>query len=129
MKLLLDTHIWLWFLFGDSRLSHNLIKIIEDETNQLYLSPVSIWEALLLGEKQRVILQPTPEEWIRDSLQQRKMIEAPLSIEVAILSRKLNLAHQDPADRFIAATAVHYNLILATVDHNLTNATCLQTLS
>ncbi|MBR8829539.1 MAG: type II toxin-antitoxin system VapC family toxin [Gomphosphaeria aponina SAG 52.96 = DSM 107014] len=129
MKLLLDTHIWLWYLLGNSRLSNNLIKTIEDETNQLYLSPVSIWEALLLGEKQKVILQPTSEEWIKDSLEQLEVIEAPLSIEIAILSRKLNLAHQDPADRFIAATAVHYNLILATVDQNLTNATCFQTLS
>lgn len=66
MKLLLDTHIWLWYLLGDSRLSNNLIKTIEDETNLLYLSPVSIWETLLLGEKQRVILQPTREEWIRE---------------------------------------------------------------
>lgn len=126
MKLLLDTHIWLWYLLGDSRLSNNLIKILEDETNKLYLSSVTIWEALLLGEKQRVILYPTPEQWIRDSLQELDVIEVPLSIEIAILSRKLDLVHQDPADRFIAATAVYYNLILVTVDQNLTNATCLQ---
>ncbi|MGB3759934.1 MAG: hypothetical protein WBA07_26770 [Rivularia sp. (in: cyanobacteria)] len=45
-----------------------------------------------------------------------------------ILSRQIQLPHQDPADRFIAATAVHYNLILATVDSNLTGVSWLQTL-
>ncbi|WP_017294880.1 type II toxin-antitoxin system VapC family toxin [Geminocystis herdmanii] len=129
MKLLLDTHIWLWYLLGDSRLSNNVIEALEDETNKLYLSPVTIWEALLLGEKQRVILKPTPEQWIRDSLQELNVMEAPLSIDIAILSRKLDLVHQDPADRFIAATAVYYDLILVTVDQNLTNATCLETMS
>ena len=129
MKLLLDTHIWIWYLASNPRLSETLIKAIEDETNQLYLSPISIWETLLLGEKKRVILEPTPEEWVKDSLLELEVIEAPLSNEIAILSRKLDLVHQDPADRFIAATAVHYDFILATVDENLTLASWLNTLS
>lgn len=129
MKLLLDTHIWIWYLASNPRLSQTLIKAIEDETNELYLSPISIWETLLLGEKKRVILEPTPEEWVKDSLLELEVIEAPLSNEIAILSRKLDLVHQDPADRFIAATAVHYGFILATVDENLTLASWLNTLS
>lgn len=128
MKILLDTHIWLWYLLGNPRLSETFIKAIKDETNQLYLSPISIWEALLVGEKRRVILEPNPEQWIRDSLQQFELIEAPLSNEIAILSRQIDLPHQDPADRFIAATAVHYRLILATVDQNLTTAPYVQIL-
>jgi PIN domain nuclease of toxin-antitoxin system len=128
MKILLDTHIWLWYLLGNPSLSETFIKAIEDETNQLYLSPISIWEALLLGEKKRVILEPSPEQWIRDSLQQLELMEAPFSNEIAILSRQIDLPHQDPADRFIAATAVHYGLILATVDQNLTKASCLKML-
>ena len=129
MKLLLDTHIWIWYLASNPRLSQTLIKTIEDETNQLYLSPISIWETLLLGEKKRVILEPTAEEWVKDSLLELEVIEAPLSNEIAILSRKLDLVHQDPADRFIAATAVHYGFTLVTVDENLTKASWLNTLS
>lgn len=89
MKILLDTHIWIWYLASNPRLSETLIKAIEDETNQLYLSPISIWEALLLGEKKRVILEPTPEEWVKDSLLELEVIEAPLCNEIAILSRQL----------------------------------------
>jgi PIN domain nuclease of toxin-antitoxin system len=48
---------------------------------------------------------------------------------IAILSRQIPLPHQDPADRFIVATAIYYNLKLATVDTNLTNNSALQTLS
>ncbi|BAY94823.1 MULTISPECIES: type II toxin-antitoxin system VapC family toxin [unclassified Tolypothrix] len=129
MKLLLDTHIWIWYLLGNLNLSDNLQKAISDERNELWLSPISIWETLLLAEKGRLMLKPTPEQWVQNSLQQLDTKEAPLSNEIAILSRQLALVHQDPADRFIAATAVHYNLTLVTVDGNLTKATFLSTLS
>ena len=129
MKLLLDTHVWIWYLSGNERLSETLQTAIADDNNELWLSPISIWEALLLAEKGRIVLKPTPEEWIQDSLLELKTKEAPLSNEIAILSRQLKLEHQDPADRFIAATAIHLDFILATVDNRLTKAYWLKTLS
>jgi PIN domain nuclease of toxin-antitoxin system len=129
VKLLLDTHIWIWYLLGNPRLSETLQKTISEETDELWLSPISIWETLLLAEKGRLILAPTPTQWVQNSLQELDTKEAPLSNDIAILSRQLDLAHQDPADRFIAATAVHYGLTLATVDENFIKASCLKTLS
>jgi PIN domain nuclease of toxin-antitoxin system len=129
MKLLLDTHVWIWYLSGNERLSKNLQTTIDDDHNELWLSPISIWETLLLAEKDRIVLKPTPEDWIQNSLQQLNTQEALLSNEIAILSRQLKLDHQDPADRFIAATAIYLDLILATVDNRLTNANWLKTLS
>ena len=129
MKLLLDTHVWIWYLSGNESLSETLQTAINDDNNELWLSPISIWETLLLAEKGRIVLKPTPEEWIQDSLQELNTKEAPLSTEIAILSRQLKLEHQDPADRFIAATAIHLDLILATVDNRLTKASWLKTLS
>ena len=129
MKLLLDTHVWIWYLSGNERLSGYLQNTINDHNNELWLSPISIWETLLLAEKGRIVLKPTPEDWIQNSLQKLNTQEAPLSNEIAILSRQLKLEHQDPADRFIAATAIHLNLILATVDNHLTQASWLKTLS
>jgi PIN domain nuclease of toxin-antitoxin system len=49
MKLLLDTHIWLWYLLGDSRLSLQLQTAIADPNTELWLSPISIWETLILA--------------------------------------------------------------------------------
>lgn len=129
MKLLLDTHIWLWYLLGDKRLSTELQTIIPDETTELWLSPVSIWETLILAEKGRISLQPDAFEWIDLALKILEICEAPLVRQIAILSRQIELPHQDPADRFIAATAVYHNLPLATVDGNLTGLSWLQTLS
>ena len=129
MKLLLDTHIWLWYLLGDQRLSTQLQTAIVDETTELWLSPISIWETLVLAEKGRISLQPNAVTWIDEALKTLEIGEAPLIRQIAILSRQIKLPHQDPADRFIAATAVHYNFILATVDSNLTGASWLQTLS
>jgi PIN domain nuclease of toxin-antitoxin system len=94
MKILLDTHIWIWYLSSNPCLSEILIKAIEDNTNQLYLSPISIWETLLLGEKKRLILEPNPEQWIKDSLQELDTTEAVLCNDIAILSRQLELVHQ-----------------------------------
>ena len=129
MKLLLDTHIWIWYLLGHYRLSETLQKAIAEKKNELWLSPITIWETLLLAEKGRIILEPTPKKWVENSLEKLDTKEALLTNEIALVSRQLELAHQDPADRFIAATAIYYGLILATVDENLTKASCLNTLS
>lgn len=129
MNLLLDTHIWLWYALGDSQLSENLRSTIAAETTELWLSPISVWEVLLLVEKGRISLQLDTATWIDQSLKALAMREAALNHQIAILSRQLTLSHQDPADRFIAATAIHYQLQLATVDARLTGAAWLQTIS
>ena len=129
MKLVLDTHIWLWYALGDSQLSENLQSLIAADTTELWLSPISVWEVLLLTEKGRISLQSDAATWIDQSLKALSIHEAALNHQIAILSRQVNLSHQDPADRFIAATALHYQLQLATVDARLTNVDWLQTLS
>jgi PIN domain nuclease of toxin-antitoxin system len=129
MNLLLDTHIWLWYLLGDNRLSGELKSLISDPSTELWLSPISIWETIILAEKRRISLQPNTSEWINLSLQKLETREAALNYEIAILSREILLPHQDPADRFIAATAIFSNLTLATVDQNLIGFSWLQTIS
>lgn len=129
VKLLLDTHIWLWYLLGNERLSTQLQITIPAATTELWLSPISIWETLLLAEKGRISLQPNPVAWVDLALNTLEIREASLNHHIAILSRQIELPHQDPGDRFIAATAVYYQLTLATVDTNLTGSSWLQTLS
>ena len=129
MKLLLDTHIWLWYLLGDKRLSTQLQTTIAAATTELWLSPISIWETLILAEKGRLSLQPNLVAWVDLALNTLEIREASLNRHIAILSRQINLPHQDPSDRFIAATAVYHQLTLATVDTNLTGVSWLQTLS
>jgi len=84
---------------------------------------------LLLAEKGRISLQSNPIDWIEQSIKALPICEAPLNRQIAILSRQIELPHQDPADRFIAATALYHQLQLATVDIHLTSAAWLPTLS
>lgn len=127
MKLLLDTHIWLWYVLGDEQLSPNLRSLMEQLNTELWLSPISVWETLLLAEKGRIIFNTKPETWVMKYLRQLKLKEAKLTYEIAILSRKLQFNHQDPADRFLVATAVASNLTLATADRRLTALDWLST--
>lgn len=129
MKLLLDTHIWLWYLLGDPRLSRSLQTAMADPNTELWLSPISIWETLILAEKGRISLQPDPVTWVNLALKTLETREAQMNHSIAILSREIALPHQDPADRFISATAIYYGLTLATVDANITGNSALQTLS
>ena len=129
MKLLLDTHIWLWYLLGNQRLSLQLQNTIGDPHTELWLSPISIWETLILAEKGRISLQPDAVTWVNLALNTLKTREAQINHAIAILSRQIPLPHQDPADRFIVATAIYYELTLATVDANLIGNSAFQTLS
>jgi PIN domain nuclease of toxin-antitoxin system len=128
LRLLLDTHIWLWYLLGDNKLSVNLQEIIAGEENELWLSPISVWETLILAEKGRIELDSEPITWVKRYLRILDVKEARLTYEIVMLSRQLKLSHQDPADRFIAATAVHLDLALATVDTRLVGLDWLSTL-
>ena len=121
MKLLLDTHIFLWALLEPERLSATVANELEFITNEIWLSPISVWETLILGSKKRVLLQPDPVTWIRKALRDLAPKEASLTSEVAIRSRTLDLPHSDPADRFLAATAAVFDLTLVTVDEQLGN--------
>ena len=119
MNLLLDTHVWIWSHLEPERLSTRARDTVTYPANTLALSPVSVWETLLLADKGRVDLAPDPWRWIRTALATRPLKEVPLTHEVALRSRSVRLAHDDPADRFIAATAMVHGLTLVTADRSL----------
>jgi len=122
MKLLLDTHIWLWSLLEPNRLGKDMTEALENKENELFISPITIWEAMILAEKGRIVLDLSPKYWIKEALKQSPVKEAKLSHEIAVRSRLIELPHKDPADRFIAATAWEYDLRLMTVDEKLKKA-------
>ena len=96
---------------------------------ELWLSPISVWETLVLAEKGRIELNSEPIVWVKRYLRSLDFKEARLTHEIAMRSRQIELSHQDPADRFITATAMELELILATVDRRLLELSWLQTIS
>ncbi len=117
MKLLLDTHIWLWSLHEPEKLGKRVLHELKDSQNETWLSPISTWEALTLNAKGRIQLPADLAEWVRRATSPLR--EAPLTHEIALLARQLVLAHNDPADHFLAATAQLLKLTLVTADRNL----------
>ncbi len=119
LKLLLDTHIWLWSFLEPERLAPNVAEALDNPRNELWLSSISIWETMILANKERIILEPNPETWVRKALSTFPLREAPINNEVALHSQRLRLTHQDPADRFIVATALVFELTLVSEDAKL----------
>jgi PIN domain nuclease of toxin-antitoxin system len=119
LKLLLDTHIWIWSLSNVKLLSRRTRTALESSSNELWLSPISIWEYLVLTQKGRLITEIEPRAWLKEALERAPMKEAPVSYEIAMERRFIDLSHQDPADRFLAATAKVLDLTLVTADDRL----------
>jgi PIN domain nuclease of toxin-antitoxin system len=122
MRLLLDTHIWLWSALDRARLSARVIAALENPDNELWLSPISLWEVLTLCQKEKLTLSPNPQSWIADTLDAAPMRQASLTFQVAQETDRVQLPHRDPADRFLVATARVFDLTLVTADENLLKA-------
>lgn len=129
MRLLLDTHVWLWSLLDHRKLGARVTRELRDPESELWLSPISTWELLVLVEKGRVILDSDPLDWVRSALESTPLKEAPLTHEVALESRRIRLPHRDPADLFLASTARVYGLTLATSDERLLKCRDFKTLA
>ena len=127
MRLLLDTHIWLWSLREPQRLSRRLIRELDDPANELWLSPVSTWEALLLYANRKIQVPGDLAEWLGSATQNLR--EAPLTHEIALAAYRLPWPHSDPADRFLAATAQTLDLTLVTADARLLGLGEIKTLA
>ncbi len=129
MKLLLDTHIWLWSHLDPNRLKKRVASALTRAGVELWLSPISVWETLLLADKGRLRIKGNPAQWISAVLARVPMNEASVTYEVAKTSRQVWMPHEDPADRFLAATAEVYGLVLVTGDENLLKGKGFRTLA
>jgi PIN domain nuclease of toxin-antitoxin system len=116
LNLLLDTHVWIWSKGNPTRLNKRVESELSNPTNELWLSPVSVWEALTLMQKGKIRMEH-PFEWVERAAEQ--MREAPLTREIVSVGLALPLPQADPADRFLAATAKVLKLTLVTADQRL----------
>lgn len=120
MRLLLDTHAWLWQLTAPERLSPKASKALDDPSHELFLSPITVWETLMLADGGRVDLGPDAAGWVRVALSVSPTVMAEMTHEIAIQSRELpGFEGRDPADRFLIATALHHDLTLVTKDRRI----------
>lgn len=121
-RFLLDTHIWYWYLIGSPKLGDAIQNTIDENLGSCYLSPISVWEVGMLHKKGRIELMNGLVAWLDQANNVFPLHEAKLTATVAVKSHQLSLPHKDPADHFIAASAIVYRLTLITVDKHLLEA-------
>ncbi|MEH2378127.1 MAG: type II toxin-antitoxin system VapC family toxin [Nostoc sp.] len=116
MKLLLDTHIFLWFISGDQKLPIHLQNSIRDLNNDVYLSCVSVWEATVKYQLGKLPLPESPEIYLPKQRQQHLISSLNLDEESVAQLLNLPLLHRDPFDRMLICQALQHNLTIVTVD-------------
>ena len=116
MNLLLDTHIFLWFISGDARLLGSLGQIIRNPENNVYLSVVSIWEVIIKHGLGKLSLPEPPEVYLPRQRRLHLIQSLPVDEDSVSQLSKLPLLHRDPFDRMLICQALQYDLTIATVD-------------
>ena len=119
MRVLLDTHVWLWWLLGSERLHASERRALDQLAASCHtcLAAMSLWEAQMLQAKGRLILNRPFPAWLRQAAARDVVQLLPLDAEVVIAVEALpSTFHGDPADRLIVATAAVHDLPLASHD-------------
>lgn len=122
MSVLLDTHVWIWWLIMDSRIARDERARLNElaSQSQVYLSAISLWEAQVLHSRGRVTLPKPFATWVAEASAPSIVNLVPLDAEVTVALDELPAGfHGDPADRLIAATSRCKRLPLATWDRTL----------
>jgi PIN domain nuclease of toxin-antitoxin system len=119
VTILLDTHVWIWWLLGSDQLPKKEREELDRLASRgaLRLAAVSLWEAQMLHAKRRLTLNQPFDIWIRDAAAANVVQLVPLDVEVVIALDGLPASfHGDPADRLIVSTSRAQRIPLATHD-------------
>jgi len=116
MKVLLDTHTFLWWVTDDLKLSSRVRKIISDGKNELFLSAVSGWEIAIKAQLGRIQIPDKPQTFISEQMVANAIQGLPIQISHAVHIYNLPTHHRDPFDRMLVAQAQLEKLPILTDD-------------
>lgn len=116
MRLLLDTHIFLWYISGAVKLPSSLREAIRNPDNEVYLSVVSVWEAIIKYQLGKLPLPETPDIYLPRQREAHRIQSLPVYESSVARLATLPPLHRDPFDRLLISQALQHSLTLATVD-------------
>ena len=116
MKLLLDTHVFLWFIAGDARLSPSATANIVNPANAVFLSAASVWEAVIKFQLGKLPLPQAPEIYLPQQRRNHRILSLEIDEATIAFLPKLPALHRDPFDRILICQALQHGLTLVTVD-------------
>lgn len=119
MKVLIDTHIFLWYITADKRIKKRYVELISDLNNEVYLSVASVWECIIKSQLGKLILPDKPSKYIPEKRQLHQVLALEIDENVFIYLEELPATHKDPFDRIIISQALQHNMKLITEDNQI----------
>ncbi|HYI13348.1 MAG TPA: type II toxin-antitoxin system VapC family toxin [Thermoanaerobaculia bacterium] len=116
MRLLLDTHAFLWYITEDPRLPGAWAEAIQEESNEVFLSVVSVWEALAKHQLGKLPLPSPADEYLRRRREEHEVASLPFDEPSLTHLLRLPLHHRDPFDRMLICQALQHDLQVVTSD-------------
>jgi PIN domain nuclease of toxin-antitoxin system len=120
MKILLDPHVFLWWVTDDTQLSSTARTLISDPKSHLLLSTASTWEIIIKVGTGKLTLPEAPELYIPSRLTLNKIESLPILLSHTLQVASLPDYHRDPFDRILIAQSQAENLLIMTADHQIT---------
>jgi PIN domain nuclease of toxin-antitoxin system len=119
MRLLLDTHVFLWYITADPKLPATFRAAIQDPANDVYLSTASVWEAVIKHALNKLPVPELPAEYLPRQREAHGIASLPVDEGAMVHLAGLPPFHRDPFDRMLVAQALQHGLTIATVDPDL----------
>ena len=116
MRLLLDTHTFLWFVTNDARLSENALDAVAEPTNDILVSPASYWEIAIKVSLGKYPLTVPFDTFFEEGIVGSDMTILPIEIRHAAVLATLPMYHKDPFDRMMIAQAIVEQVPIVSVD-------------
>ncbi|MBF0227597.1 MAG: type II toxin-antitoxin system VapC family toxin [Desulfobacterales bacterium] len=121
MKLLLDTHVFLWLLFAPEKVTTKVKLIYKDQKNVVFLSLISIWEIQIKSQLGKLYLDVDLEKIIDDNINKGFIKLLPIRLAHILSLKELPFHHKDPFDRLLIAQSIQENLTIVTADSYFTD--------
>ncbi len=119
MRVLIDTHIFLWLFLEPKRVSKQIREFLEDNfTNEIYVSHATAWEIAIKYGVRKLKLPQTPELFVPDRIRRANFLHLPIKIQHVLQVHNLPPIHKDPFDRLLVSQARVENLTILTADPN-----------
>ncbi len=119
MRLLLDTHIFLWAISDDDRLTARVRKAIEDRRHSVFVSAATTWEIAIKWRAGKLELPLPPDDLVPTGIARSHFDILPISVAHTLAAANLPMHHSDPFDRILIAQAMIENATLITVDEKI----------
>ena len=119
MKVLIDTHVFLWFYLEPHRIRQNAKNFLNDTiNNEIFVSHVTAWEISIKYGIGKLKIPDIPEIWVPDRIRRAGFVQLPIKIQHTLRVHNLPPIHRDPFDRLLISQANVENLTIVTEDPN-----------